>query len=114
MSNRKASVFLSHALFCIDNIRDYTTGGEAEFATDRKTQDAVVRNLEVVGQCIKDAGIEALQTAAPDTDWKAVAAFRNVLAHEYLGVKPDLVWAVVRNDLPLLEKALKAILSSAK
>ena len=114
MSNRKSNVYLSHALFCVDNVRTYTADGEAAFLGDRKTQDAVVRNLEVIGQCVKDIGIDALQTASPSTDWRAIAAFRNVLAHEYLGVKPDLVWMVVTNDMPLLEQVLKALLSSIK
>ena len=114
MSNRKLGVYLSHALFCIDNIRIYTADGESAFLSDRKTQDAVVRNLEVIGQCVKDAGIDVLQAASPGTDWRAIAAFRNVLAHEYFGVKADLVWAVVADDLPAREQSLNALASSTK
>lgn len=109
---KSARPYLEHALLCIGRIRDYTAdGSEASFLTDHKTQDAVIRNLEVIGQCIKDHGTESLQLTAPNIKWRTIAAFRNVLAHEYLGVKPSLVWNIVANDLIPLEDALKDVLA---
>ncbi|MBW7901614.1 MAG: DUF86 domain-containing protein [Rhodocyclaceae bacterium] len=115
MTGKKApGVYVAHALFCIENIHAYTSEGEEAFRQDRKTQDAVIRNLEVIGQCVKDEGIENLRAAAPEIDWRTIAAFRNVLAHGYLGVKTDLVWAVVSKELPILEQALRHLAANTE
>ena len=105
-------LFLRHALLCVRRIRDYTASHtESTFLADQMAQDAVIRNLEVIGQCIKDHGLDPLQALNPDIRWRTIAAFRNVLAHEYMGVKPSLVWQVVVNELPALENALEKILA---
>jgi uncharacterized protein with HEPN domain len=105
-------LYLEHALLCVRRIRDYTTSHtESTFLADQKTLDAVIRNLEVIGQCIKDHGVNPLQSSTPDIRWRAIAAFRNALAHEYMGVKPSLVWQIIANDLPALECALQEILT---
>lgn len=110
--NKDIALYLEHALLCVHRIRDYTASyTESEFLADQKTIDAVIRNLEVIGQCIKDHGLAPLESASPDIRWRAVAAFRNVLAHEYRGVKPSLVWQVVTDHLPSLQTALEKILS---
>ena len=80
-------IFLAVALESIELIESYIDGYDlTAFLTDRKTQDAVVRNLEVIGQALKDFGIEALLMEQPDMPWREIAGMRNVLAHEYLGV----------------------------
>ncbi|MDX9706855.1 MAG: DUF86 domain-containing protein [Azospira sp.] len=109
---KDALLFLRHALLCIHRIREYTAGHtESTFLTNQMTQDAVIRNLEVIGQCIKDHGLAPLQSLNPDIRWRTIAAFRNVLAHQYMGVKPDLVWRVVIDELPALENAIEEILA---
>lgn len=112
MSNKDPNVFLAHARQCIVRIEKYATEGEKNFLSDDKTQDAILRNLEIVGQCIKDAGIEALESTHPDIPWRDIADFRNVLAHAYLGVKPSMVWAAIINDLPSLHQKLDTILEN--
>lgn len=64
-----------------------------------KTQDAVVRNLELIGQAIKDYGSDKLVEAFPMVPWREVAGMRNVIAHEYLGVDMELVWKTINEDL---------------
>lgn len=103
--------FIAHALDCAQAIAEFTRDGRESFLQDRKTRDAVLRNLEVLGQCIKDSDLAALKQDAPDVPWAKVAAFRNVLAHEYLGVDPLLVWAIIENHLPALQSALASHLS---
>jgi len=73
---------------------------------DPKTQDAVIRNLEIIGQAAKDIGIDALSARHPTLPWKQIAGMRNVLAHQYLGVDIRLIWRVVENHLPLLQAAV--------
>ena len=80
--------------------------------TDTRTQDAVIRNLEVIGQAIKDVGVEALASDAGEVPWVEIAGTRNVLAHQYLGVDLDLVWNITERDLPSLEAAVLRMIGS--
>lgn len=108
------SVFIATALECIDLIEDYTSGYTLEsFLADRKTQDAVIRNLEVIGQALKDFGIEVLAENAPQTPWSQVAGMRNILAHEYLGVDRVMIWDTVQLHLNGLRQALGTIQTEA-
>ncbi len=77
-----------------------------DFLIDRKTQDAVVRNLELIGQALKDFGIEALAQVNSEIPWQKIAAMRNILAHEYLGVDMSLIWETVSNQLDELRQVL--------
>lgn len=102
---------LRHVQLCLERIADYSQGGADEFLSDSKTQDAVVRNLEIIGQAVRDHGIESLAAAAPEIPWKQIAGLRNVLAHQYLGVDLRLVWNIVDKELPRLRSAVTRLLS---
>ncbi len=101
------SVFIATALECIDLIKTYTIGYQLkDFLDDRKTQDAVVRNLEIIGQTLKDYGIESLMQENSKIPWQQIAAMRNVLAHEYLGVDITLIWETLTTQLDELRGVL--------
>ena len=103
-------IYLLTALECIDFIHEYTQGYSLEdFLTDRKTQDAVIRNLEIIGQMLKDYGLDELTEIDATTPWSKVAGMRNVLAHEYLGVDHALIWETVEKQLRALQRALQDI-----
>jgi len=108
---RDPEVFLRHVLLCVDRIGEYTRDGREAFFADRKTQDAVVRNLEVIGQAVRDLDLTRLSQTTPNVPWTQIAAMRNVLAHQYLGVDLQLVWNVVQNELPGLRIAVAALLA---
>jgi len=83
---KDTSVYITTALECIDLIKEYTSGQTLDtFLEDRKTQDAVIRNLEVIGQTLKDYGIDLLNAKQPHIPWAQIAGMRNILAHEYRG-----------------------------
>jgi uncharacterized protein with HEPN domain len=105
------AVYLRHILDCIARIEGYVRDGREAFLGDTKTQDAVIRNLEVIGQAVKDLGTDALGTRNASVPWVAVAGLRNVLAHQYLGVDINLVWRIVERDLPSLKGAVESVLS---
>ncbi|MGA7180864.1 MAG: HepT-like ribonuclease domain-containing protein [Thiobacillaceae bacterium] len=88
-------------------IEDYVHQGRAAFFQDHKTQDAVIRNLEVIGQAVKDIGSELLATDHPTIPWMQIAGTRNILAHQYLGADLNLVWNIVENNLPALKIAIR-------
>jgi len=103
-------VFIAAALESIALIRSYTAGYElGDFLADRKTQDAVIRNLAIIGQTIKDFGVELLTDENPTIPWLQIAGMRNVLAHEYLGVDVVLIWETLGSHLPPLQQALEEI-----
>ncbi|MCC7106579.1 MAG: DUF86 domain-containing protein [Chloroflexi bacterium] len=86
-------VFISER---IARIRQYTSDGERAFLEDLKTQDAVLRNLQVLAESTQRLSPE-LKALHPELNWRAIAGFRNVLVHDYLGVIPARVWESIAN-----------------
>ncbi len=92
------------------SIDAYTSGLDFDgFQSDRKTVDAVVRNLEVIGEAARH--LAALQRELPpDIPWADISGMRNILIHEYFGVDLGIVWHTVTVDLPLLRAKLLPLL----
>jgi len=110
---KNKAVYIAAALDCIHLINEYTKDYQFDnFKADKKTQDAVIRNIEIIGQALKDYGVDSLVDADPSTPWLQIAGMRNILAHEYLGVDVNLVWEVVVSHLGTLEQALERILKN--
>jgi uncharacterized protein with HEPN domain len=103
-------LYLIHAQDCIARIREYTQGGKDEFMGSGLIQDAVLRNLEIMGESIKKFPEEWKQTQ-PQVEWIKVGDFRNVLAHDYLEIDLDLVWNIIENYLPGLGAAVQALMN---
>ncbi|GFE69002.1 DUF86 domain-containing protein [Chroococcus sp. FPU101] len=101
-------IYLIHIRDCIERIKQYTVEGKNIFYEDLKTQDAVIRNLEVMSESVKKLPSE-WKEAHPEILWGKIVGFRNRLAHEYLSIDLDIVWDVVENYLPPLETAIAQI-----
>ena len=99
---------VAHIIECIDRIERYTTDGKNAFMKSQLIQDAVVRNLETLSDAVKGLP-EELKTRHPKVPWRDMGGFRNVLAHQYLTVAVERVWAVVVDNLPALKVAVKSI-----
>jgi uncharacterized protein with HEPN domain len=87
-------------------ILKYTEGGRAEFLSDPMMQDAVIRNLEIIGEAagkLSDAAKEDMD----DVPWARVIGLRNVLIHGYRDVDMEVVWRVVEEELELLLEAVR-------
>ena len=90
----------------IDKIERYTRGMDYEaWCEDEKTIDAVIRNLEIIGEAASQLPKE-IQDAFGDVPWRMMKGLRNILAHEYFAVDLDILWKTVNDDLPLLKKRL--------
>jgi uncharacterized protein with HEPN domain len=76
---------------CIERVRAYTAGGEGQFLSDSRTQDAVVRNLEVFGEAAKRISPD-IRARFPHVPWRRIAGLRDVLIHQYERVDLDQVW----------------------
>jgi len=104
-------LFLGHILEAIAAIESFTTEGRAVFIADLKTQSAVVRQIEVIGEAVKNlsADLVAKETGIP---WRLIAGTRDRLIHGYFKVDLDAVWAMVEQDLPSLKKTSQRMLAS--
>lgn len=107
---RDSSVYLEDIITAAERIAAYIAGHTREsFEADAKTIDAVVRNLEVVGEAVKQVPAE-LRQQAPDIEWTKVAGLRDILIHAYFNVDLEIVWDIVTNKLPDLAVKVKALL----
>lgn len=102
-------VYLAHILERAARIERYIRDGEAAFLRDDKTQDAVIRNLEVIGEAAKRVPDE-YRSLHPAIPWRSMAGFRDVLIHGYEGVDLGRVWSTAARDLPVARAAIAAVL----
>lgn len=100
------ALYLAHILACIARIETYTEAGRDAFLADEKTQDAVLRNLHTLAESTQRLS-DGTKAGEPQVDWRAIAGFRNVIVHDYMGVSLDGVWAIVSDDLPVLQQHVR-------
>jgi uncharacterized protein with HEPN domain len=110
MSERGAKAFMQDMLEAARRIRVYTTGMDFDtFKEDYKTQDAVLRNLEVLGEAAKNIPKE-FADKHPSLPWREMAGTRDRLIHHYFGVNLDVIWGIVELELPGVISELEKIL----
>ena len=97
-------------LGAISSSENYTGGLTFEqFRTDRKTVDAVVRNLEVIGEAAQHL-LRSPASLPAEVPWTDIAGMRNILIHEYFGVDLQIIWQTVTADLPTVKTQLQHLL----
>lgn len=74
-------------------------------------QDAVLRNLQTMAETTQRLS-DGAKATQPQIPWSEIAAFRNVLVHDYLGIDIELVWDITQDEVPALKSAIEAILDS--
>ncbi len=102
--------YLQHISDSIDKILTYTADGEEEFSSDTMVQDAVIRNLEIIGEAVKNLS-DDLKDQYEDIPWRSIAGMRDKLIHNYFGVKLEIVWDTVVKVLPDFHTQIENILS---
>ena len=108
---RDFEVYLQDILEAIRKINAYTVGmSRAEFESDPKTVDAVLRNLEVVGEAAKCIP-EAVREEHVEIEWRKIAGLRDILIHRYFGINMDIVWDLLQNQLVDLEEKVQKMSS---
>ena len=109
MSRRPARLLLDDILERIGRIEQYLAGLDREaFLRDSKTSDSVVRNLEVIGEAANRLP-EPFRTRHAEIPWRRIFGLRNRVVHEYFDVDLELVWEIVRGELPNLKAQLQRL-----
>jgi len=107
---RDDTVYLRHILDAIESIEDYTRGmSENEFLSNSMAHDAVVRQIEIIGEAARNISSE-FQTKHSKLPWGKMTGIRNKIIHEYFNINYAIVWDTVNDDLPLLKKSIKKLL----
>ena len=83
--------------------------GYESWTKDRKTIDAVIRNIEIIGEASNHIP-EYIQEKHPDIPWSQMKGMPNILIHEYFGVDIDVLWRTVQDDLPLSREKIQEII----
>ena len=106
---RDDKAYLLHIAECLARVEEYVAGGRHSFMESTLVQDAVMRNLQILGE---SAGRLSEETKAgrPQVDWRGIVGLRNVLVHDYLGITLVRLWEVVEQDLPTLKRQIDVIL----
>ena len=108
---RDYRVYVDDIIGAIEKIQRFTVDLDREtFSQDEKTFDAVIRNLEVIGEAIKKIP-EDVRTRYPLVEWKKIAGVRDILVHEYFGIDVEIVWDILQNKLAPLEIQMRQILA---
>jgi uncharacterized protein with HEPN domain len=106
MPKRDPDLLIEDMRAAIRKIERYTTGMDQEqFRQDEKTVDAVVRNLEILGEATRQLP-EDFTTRHPGVPWRQMAGLRNRIVHDYFGLDLEIIWEVIRHDLPELQVRL--------
>jgi len=110
--SRDPRVYLEDVLESIRRIDAYVSGLDAAgLEADELRLDAVVRNLEVIGEAVKQLPEETTRQQS-HVEWRKIAGLRDILIHHYFGIDVRIIWDVVQNKLPDLQRQVRAILNS--
>lgn len=106
-------VYIHHIIDSINKVENYLSGYEKDDFLDDQTitNDAVVRNIEIIGEAARNISTE-LKQKHPEILWPVIIGMRNKIIHEYFMVDYLEVWNTSMNDLPVLRNQLEAILNS--
>jgi uncharacterized protein with HEPN domain len=108
--SKDENVYLRHIQDSIEKIESYVSGVEKdEFFENSMVQDAVMRQLEIIGEAAKRIS-ESARAKEPDIPWNSIAGMRDKLIHDYFGVDLSTVWVTVKEDLDPLKQAVQRML----
>jgi|SRR3989338_11164418 len=111
MSEKGDLVFVEHIIDSLNAIAEFSKGmTKEEFLSNRLKQSAIIREIEVIGEAVKNISIE-LKNKYKDVLWADIAGTRDKFIHHYFGVDLEIVWGIIKNDLPVLKGQMDKIKS---
>jgi len=112
--SRDFSLYLEDILECCRRITEYTAGMSFDsFIKDRLVYDAVLRNIEIIGEAVKQVPTE-IRNQHPEIDWRRIAGMRDIVAHHYFSIHDEIVWDIVANKVSELAEQVGMILEKVR
>ena len=109
MSKRDPRILLEDVLLAIEKVGRFTAGMDQQtFLSDEKTIDAVARNLEIIGEAVRQLP-DDFKSAHADLPWNQIGGMRNRIVHDYFGLDLKIIWQVIHHDLPDLETRIRLL-----
>jgi len=109
MTEKYDLVFIEHILDSINAIEEFSRGvTKEEIIKNRLKQSAIIREIEVIGEAAKNVS-KSLKSKWKKVEWSNIAGTRDKMIHHYFGVDLNIVWNIVRNDLPRLKEQMRKI-----
>jgi uncharacterized protein with HEPN domain len=109
---KEVKIFLQHIIESIELLEGYLKGvSKEEFVSSTEKQDLAVRRLEIIGEAVKNLPM-SFRKKHPKIEWRGIAGTRDVLIHTYFAVDYNLVWAIIKKDIPKLKREVKKILKN--
>jgi len=110
MFKRSVGLYIEDVRDAIEKIEKYTKGLSFDtFIKDEKTVDAVVKNLSVIGEAVKNFPKE-IRLRYPQIPWIEISGTRNKIIHAYFAIDEDILWKTIKKDLPSFKKQIAEIL----
>jgi len=114
MSKRGIKLYLEDIQDSIRKIEKYARGSDFEkFSRDEQKIDAVVRNLSIIGEAVRNIPKE-IKAKNPEVAWNEIKGMRNKVIHEYFGIDDEILWKTIQDDLPIFKKQITKLLKSVK
>jgi uncharacterized protein with HEPN domain len=106
--------FVKHILESINAIEEFSEGiNKDEFMSTRLKQSAIVREIEIIGEAVKNIS-EKIKKKYPEVEWKDIVGTRDKMIHHYFGVDLNIVWEIAKKDIPVLKVSIEKILENFK
>lgn len=103
---RELKTYIEDIIAAVEKIEKYTAGmSKEDLIRNELVQDAVVRNLEVIGEAVKKIP-DDVRSGYEDIPWRKIAGLRDILIHEYFGINMNIIWDVIENKLNPLKAAV--------
>jgi uncharacterized protein with HEPN domain len=113
MTRPSQRAYLQHIRDALQASLEYSAGGRESFFASRMIQDAVVRNLEIVGEAAKGLD-DATKQLAPEVPWRRISGMRDVLVHHYFGVDLQAVWGVIEVEARTLLATVERLIAESE
>jgi len=106
MSGKNVTIFLEHMVESINDIESFSRGvSKEELGKNREKLNAIVRSIEIIGEAAKNIPI-SFKKEHPKVSWKEIVGARDVLIHHYFGIDLNILWEIIKKDIPILKKQI--------